>query len=446
MRFHNPEIERLVPRAAYRPDDLRRIEGALVDHGALHFAPLPSGLFAASSGAAGAQSGYANAWLRDNVHVAFALYAAGETTLAAGVARALLAYADRHRHRFTRVIGREVNPDDVLQRPHVRFNAATLDEIPAERWPHAQNDALGYVLWLCAGLARAGVLNLDHAAWSTLTLFPRYFEAIRYWEDRDSGHWEETRRISASSIGTVVAGLEAVCAAATAGGPHAPPSGLTADLVDRAAALARRGREALAAILPHECAELAPDRNRRYDAALLFLLCPLGVVTDRAMADLIVHDIDRYLTGKIGVRRYLWDSYWAPDYADRLATEDLTRDYSDDVAARDALIDRPGDEAQWCLFDPLLSAQAGWRYRHTGAAEDRERQALHLTRALAHVTPSWQCPELYYLRRGTWVPNPHTPLLWTQGNLLVALHAMRETLGMSSGEAALSARMRTAWL
>ena len=36
---------------------------------------------------------------------------------------------------------------------------------------------------------------------------PLYFQAIRYWQDEDSGHWEERRKIEASSIGAVVAGL-----------------------------------------------------------------------------------------------------------------------------------------------------------------------------------------------------------------------------------------------
>ncbi len=40
------------------------------------------------------------------------------------------------------------------------------------------------------------------------------------------------------------------------------------------AAMAVSGRAALAAILPHECIEEHPERQRRYDAALLFLIYP----------------------------------------------------------------------------------------------------------------------------------------------------------------------------
>ena len=60
-------------------------------------------------------------------------------------------------------------------------------------------------LWLYALLARDGHVALDEPALDVLALVPRYLAAIRYWQDEDSGHWEETRKISASSIGTVVA-------------------------------------------------------------------------------------------------------------------------------------------------------------------------------------------------------------------------------------------------
>ncbi len=38
-----------------------------------------------------------------------------------------------------------------------------------------------------------------------LTLFPLCFEAIAYWQDEDSDHWEEDRKITASSIRVVIA-------------------------------------------------------------------------------------------------------------------------------------------------------------------------------------------------------------------------------------------------
>ena len=132
--------------------------------------------------------------------------------MAAGVARALLMFYSRHRHRFEDIIADNQRAQIVSLRPHVRFDGDRLEEISSESWPHAQNDALGYFLWLYASLARAGHVALDESALDVLGLFLRYLEAIRFWQDEDSGHWEETRKISASSIGTVTAGLEAVAA------------------------------------------------------------------------------------------------------------------------------------------------------------------------------------------------------------------------------------------
>ena len=186
------------------------------------------------------------------------------------------------------------------------------------------------------------------------------------------------------------------------------------------------GQEALAAILPSECVQLVPEQNRRYDAALLFLVHPFGVV-DGALADLVVSDVWRYLEGPIGIRRYLRDSYWAPDYERRVPPADRTRDYSNDIASRDALLDSVGREAQWCVFDPVMSALYGARFLSSRRREDAFLQGHYFNRSLAHITPQWGCPELYYERDGTYVPNPHTPLLWTQSNLLLALAAARAT-------------------
>ena len=197
-----------------------------------------------------------------------------------------------------------------------------------------------------AGRERA--LTPDANAVSVLTRLVRYFAAIRFWQDEDSGHWEEQRKVSASSIGTVVAGLEAFADLMRQRGEWRQACGPALD--DLASSLAERGRQALNAILPGECAQLVGSKNRRYDAALLFLLFPLGVITDETMADLVLHDVSKYLAGEHGIRRYLGDSYWAPDYGARLSEMDRTRDFSDDLATRDMLLSRLGDEAQWCLF------------------------------------------------------------------------------------------------
>ena len=428
--FHNRELERLHSADGYTAAQLEALSGALEAHGTLAWTPLATGLYPASSAAAA--GGYRHVWVRDNVYVAFALWRSGQPEPAAAVARGLLAFYGKYRHRFdVAVVAAGFDARDVMTRPHVRFDGAALTEVAGERWAHAQNDALGYCLWLAATLACARAFTPSAADVDTLRALVRYLEAIRFWNDEDSGHWEETRKISASSIGTVAAGLRAWrewLRAAQA--RELRIAGLTIPdaraLEIAATALIDEAGRALLAILPGECAQLSPRQNRRYDAALLLLVYPLGVV-EGALADLIVDDVRRYLQGPVGIRRYLRDSYWAPDYDRRVAAGDRARDYSTDIETRDVLIEDIGREAQWCLFDPLLSALFGERFKAGGNADDRARQVLYFNRALAHLTETWACPELFYERDGRLVPNPHTPLLWTQANMRLALAALRET-------------------
>ena len=92
----------------------------------------------------------------------------------------------------------------------------------------------------------------------------------------DSGHWESTE-ISASSIGTVVAGLEALLLVheppdAFRGSRLIDPGDSDADLARAWPTGARRDPAVTNAL------SSKPGQNRRYDAALLFLLFPLDVI------------------------------------------------------------------------------------------------------------------------------------------------------------------------
>ena len=107
---------------------------------------------------------------------------------------------------------------------------------------------------------------------------------------------------------------------------------------------------------------------------------------------------------------------------------DRTRDFSDDFATRDMHLSRLGDEAQWCVFDPIAPAYYGRRYRETSSVADRERQVFHFNRSLAQITDDWRCAELYHLRQSEYVANPHVPLQWTQANLTVSIEGLRATL------------------
>jgi phosphorylase kinase alpha/beta subunit len=430
--WHNQELESTclgLPDERWRIEDLEQLETTFAVRGTLAMTALSSGLFPAAAmtdSAALKTSGYGNVWVRDNVYVAYAYHLCGRSDIAARAMGAIFGFYAKHRRRFYDIIEGKVSADEVMLRPHVRFDGESLEEL-SERWSHAQNDALGYAMWLFARLAAARVLALDEVAITTLIAFVQYFKAIRYWEDEDSGHWEEARKRSASSIGTVVAGLEGLLTLARGRGAELKSLGLTTRLVDVAADLVARGRAALDEILPNECVQLSPRHNRRYDAALIFLVHPLAVVGSPHV-EMILSDVNRFLSGPHGIRRYLGDSYYAPDYEERLPPEVRTRDFSLDMETRDALLDSIGHEAQWCIFDSVLSALFGVRYARTAAASDLEAQTAHFERSLAQITREWRCPELYYRKGDHHVVGPHTPLLWAQANLMLALAGMRESL------------------
>jgi len=174
MTFHNSALVRLVPDGNYRAHDLARVEAALSDHQTLTFVRLPSGLYSASSaGESIAATGYVSVWVRDNIYVAFAHHATGAGHIATEVVGALIGFFTRYCHRFDDIISGAVDPQDVANRPHVRFDGRTLSEIGDQRWAHAQNDALGYFLWLSSTLAASGALKPDANAVSVLTRFAR---------------------------------------------------------------------------------------------------------------------------------------------------------------------------------------------------------------------------------------------------------------------------------
>ena len=422
---HHPELAPLVrdPLDATR---FERVLDLLEQWGTLRIERLDTGLVSAVHGAgANEQSGYDAVWLRDTVHVAHAFRVCGSPDAAVEILESLLRFQHATVDRFDAIIEGRADPDDPQQRPHVRFDGRTFREIDVP-WAHAQNDALAYVVWLAAGLWRDGAWDPSAETRELLARFPVYMETIDYRSDRDSGHWEEERRRTASSVGTVVAALETMAAAlgtrdATLRGPHGE--------IDRQRLLtsAAGGRDVLGALLPHE----SPP-ERRADAATLFLVEPLGVVTGTLAAE-VLGTVERDLMGPYGIRRYRGDSYWCADYRELLPADSRSTDYSHSTAARDRLLE-PGTEAQWCIFDPVLAAWHVRRFQRTRAANHRAKADLHLRRAIGQITGpgEWCAPglatEAYFVASsedGRFRPNDQTPLAWTQANLWRALHVAK---------------------
>lgn len=433
---HNEKLLDFI-KSRYSLTDIQNLSTFLRDRGTFEFPILATGLFPAAVLTDETEyTGYASVWVRDNVKIAHAHYVIGKVEIARTTMRSLMSYFQKHQWRFIQIVEGEANPDDVMNRPHVRFDGNSLEEID-EKWAHAQNDALGYFLCFYCELARVGIIQPQAEELKVLALFPLYFQAIRYWEDEDSGHWEEVRKIEASSIGTVVAGLQSLdrllqneSLLAEFQYKENPVSlALVGELI-------AKGNRMLERILPAECIQPEPEKNRRYDAALLFLIYPLQVV-DEAMGDRILADVIHHLQGGHGIRRYLEDSFWCADYKKKLPSEERTSDFSENMAARDELLQEVGNEAQWCVFDPIVSVIFGLRFQTSKDRSDLDRQIHYLNRSLGQITGedsglgTFQCPELYYLRAGRYVPNDATPLLWTQANLAIALKAIEQSLSLA---------------
>ncbi|MEW6428076.1 MAG: glycoside hydrolase family 15 protein [Thermodesulfobacteriota bacterium] len=426
---HNETLLDLL-RQRYLPADLDALRRHLLHHSTFALPEPVNGLYPAigTGSRDAAASGYRRVWVRDNCYIALSQLRAGTPAIALAIVAALRCYFRKHRHRFEAIIDGAVDFHLPMNRPHIRFDGATLAEVE-RKWPHAQNDALGYFLWLYCRMAGEGLLAEDGIDLELLALFVRYFARIEFWRDEDSGHWEEGRKVSASSVGTVTAALRELRAVLLRTGreEEAAANGIDPQLLHR---LIGAGQAALAEILPAESVQAG--RRRPVDGALLFLVYPLQAVDD-AMADRIIANVAASLSGAHGIRRYRGDSYWCADYKTHLREGERSVDCSDNLAARDALL-REGEEAQWCIFDPILSVIHGERWLRCGDDNQRRLQVHHFNRAIAQLTaadcPSGplRCPEAYYLERGVYVPNDQTPLLWTQSNLLLAFQCMARTV------------------
>ncbi len=414
------------------PGDMHALIRFLDLQGTFHFPTLPNGLFSAGNASHSdfAATGYQYIWVRDNIHIAHAHSVLGDSLAAARNVSAILAFHAGHRSRFDDLIEGRTDAANAMNRPHIRFDGRTLSEL-SETWAHAQNDAIGYLLWLAGLLIRDGWLHPAPADLEVLANLVHVLRTVRYWEDADSGHWEEARKVEASSIGAAVAGLRAIqkllVETEFGTGFASLPRPIDVPLLEQ---LQAEGQRALDTILPAEC--IQPGLERDADAALLFLIYPLEVVQGD-MAETILRRVTTRLQGEHGIRRYRGDSYWCANYRTLLSAETRTADFSEDMSSRDSLL-KPGEEAQWCLFDPIVSIIHGRRYLETGDRRELDRQKEYLSRSLSQLTPpdspfgGYRCPESYFLEGDRYVPNDITPLLWTQANLRLALAQMETSL------------------
>ena len=423
---HNSLLEKYI-KDTYSVQNVKNISSLLFQKYTFCFSHLENGLFpAANLQNESEYTGYSNVWVRDNIHIAHAHYINGCNEIAVKNVTTFAEYFIKHQWRFEKIISGELDFNDPMNRPHIRFNGNSLEEIN-QKWSHAQNDALGYFLWLFCKLYNDKVITVTQQQSQLLALFVLYFDKIKYWQDQDNGHWEEAKKTEASSIGVVVAALtELKRVVQHKKNIQYNDKIISANFLNE---MIEKGWQSLKKILPAECIQV--EKKRPYDAALLFLIYPLDIIQDESMEDKILKNVFEHLQGDYGIHRYIGDSYWSADYKEKLKPEQRTIDVSDDMSSRDSLL-QTGQEAQWCVFDPIMSVIYGKKYQKTKKQQHLQLQTYYFNRSLAQLTPEnspfggFKCPELYYLENGNYVPNDTTPLLWTQANLWIAFKFMEQ--------------------
>lgn len=425
--FNNPEVQGLA-KEKYSMADIVVLEAVLIEHSVFDFEVYPeSGLFPATHSTDDINN-YKSVWLRDTVHIANALLDSGMIEAAQTAVLSLVSFHAKSIDRWRAVIKNPALASEAMNRPHVRFDGVTLSEID-QKWSHAQNDAIGYFLWILVKVLRKGSVFIDADIEVLLEVIPRYLNAIKFWQDADSGHWEEEQKIEASSIGCCIAGLEALVEFCSES--DATKQIVGDEVIELCGSMITTSRNVFDKMLPNESVATDDNKGRDVDAALLFLCFPLNVVTsDRR--DQIRENIGQKLQGDYGIRRYLGDSFWTKNYPDLMAETDLTRDFSDDIDARNKLA-QVGEEAQWCIFDSILSASYGIDFLNTKDKAAKELQVFYFNRAIGQITGpdcalgEFLMPEAYYLQGDQYIANDATPLQWAKANLIQAFRLMKLT-------------------
>jgi hypothetical protein len=411
-----------------KPEELRHTLESL---GSLTFLPYSSGLYPACELPAeeGRVTGMGMAWLRDNAHVADALYEADHTYESVRVSKAMLSVLNRNRHILDEANESTDTPNNITRLP-VRVNGDTLANDTESR---VQNDSTGYTLWHVGRMINRAALMPSAYDVDTLLKTVGYLDKVQFWQDPDEGHWEEDERVQASSIGAVLAGVKEI--------KQYMGSGYKGRLdFDRLLSL---GADTLRTMLDKDVAALGGSNGytsyRRFDAALLFLVEPLHVV-EGERAEKIVQDIETRLVRETGVIRYPGDTYWEPRFPSIMAVDERTSKADGRTEWRNRTasgVEFSGTEAQWTLFDPLLSVYWGKKYLTTKDKDHQEKQLHYLDRSLAQlvsgVEGKKQIPEAFYFEyledeseSFRWIPNDHVPFLWGQANLLRALNVFED--------------------
>lgn len=329
-----------------------------------------TGLFTAS--ASDVTTGYNKAWLRDVYFMTLGFKHTGEMEVVKDTARALLGILSKHKEKIVWAVNNR--PFETWQYIHARYHPETFEEF-WEEWGNKQNDAVGEVLYLISECEVSGhtVVTTDDEK-ELVQILVNYLNAIEYWNDADSGIWEENQEVRASSIGAVVRALTTAKKL-----PYVTvPEGAI-----------EKGEQALRSLLPRE------TESRFCDLALLSLIYPFEVTTDEETKK-ILENVEYFLTRDLGVIRYRNDRYYNKNK------------------------DGYSEEAEWSMGLSWLAII----YARMGNVEKAQK---YLEQAGKTVNNDGLIPELWYSHTNE--SNENIPLGWAESMYVVALVEVKKILG-----------------
>lgn len=321
-----------------------------------------SGLYSASSKKV--LTGYDKAWIRDNFYVGLALLELEMREEIMDMYNAFMSILLKHEWKIDYAINEK--PAFSHQYIHPRYHPETFDEF-WESWGNKQNDSVGALLYFFGTLAKQHLPVLQQEDEKRIIQkLITYLEKIEYWQDTDSGIWEEWEEIHASSLGACIAGLKTV-------------KEIGFDVPDE---LIQKGEDMLHhELLPRE------SHDKFCDLSLLTLIYPYNLLSSEEVKN-VIETIEYHLVKANGIIRYKGDHYYNEN------------------------IDGWSEEAEWTFGFSFLALA----YYVLG---EKEKALTYLQKARKTINEKGEIPELYYSNSRE--HNENTPLAWSEAMYLIAL-------------------------